>query len=121
MKMGTIHFTVSSRLHIPSVYPSGTSCDPITNATKVPDDGPAGQLLRMMDRHPFRPAHIHLVVRHKGYKHLTTQIFDKDCKYLADDSVFAVKDELSVTFAPREDDPEANLELEYNITLAASS
>jgi catechol 1,2-dioxygenase len=28
----------------------------------VPDDGPAGELLKMMDRHPFRPAHIHLIV-----------------------------------------------------------
>ena len=28
----------------------------------VPDDGPAGELLAMLDRHPFRPAHIHLIV-----------------------------------------------------------
>lgn len=28
----------------------------------VPDDGPAGELLGMLDRHPFRPAHIHLIV-----------------------------------------------------------
>lgn len=28
----------------------------------VPTDGPAGQLLQMMDRHVFRPAHIHLLV-----------------------------------------------------------
>jgi catechol 1,2-dioxygenase len=88
---------------------------------QVPDDGPAGHLLKMMDRHPFRPAHIHLVVRHEAYKHLTTQIFDEDCRYLADDSVFAVKDELSVTFAPREGDPEAKLELQYDITLAPRS
>ena len=75
----------------------------------------------MMDRHPFRPAHIHLVVRHKGHSSLTTQIFDKGCKYLADDSVFAVKDELAVTFVPRDGDPQAKLALEYNITLAPSS
>lgn len=84
----------------------------------MPDDGPAGQLLKLMDRHPFRPAHIHLVVRRESYKPLTTQIFDKNCKYLADDSVFAVKDELSVTFLPRKGDPEAKLDLEYNISLA---
>lgn len=74
-----------------------------------------------MDRHPYRPAHIHLVVRHDQYRHLTTQIFDKECKYLADDSVFAVKDELSVTFAPRDDDPQAKLGLKYDIALAPSS
>ena len=28
----------------------------------VPDDGPAGKLLSMLDRHPYRPAHIHLLV-----------------------------------------------------------
>jgi catechol 1,2-dioxygenase len=28
----------------------------------VPDDGPAGKLLELMDRHPFRPAHIHILV-----------------------------------------------------------
>lgn len=94
---------------------------PFTDIPKVPDDGPAGQLLKMMDRHPFRPAHIHLVVRHKGHSSLTTQIFDKGCKYLADDSVFAVKDELAVTFAPRDGDPQAKLGLEYNVTLAPSS
>lgn len=28
----------------------------------VPFDGPAGKLLQLMDRHPYRPAHIHLIV-----------------------------------------------------------
>lgn len=29
----------------------------------IPDDGPAGKLLQMLDRHPMRPAHIHFIVR----------------------------------------------------------
>lgn len=29
----------------------------------VPSDGPAGKLLQLLDRHPYRPAHIHLIVR----------------------------------------------------------
>lgn len=29
----------------------------------IPNDGPAGRLLQLMDRHPFRPAHIHFLVR----------------------------------------------------------
>lgn len=53
-----------------------------------------------------------------GYKPVTTQIFDKDSKYLEDDSVFAVKDALTVEFVPRKDDPEAELELQYDIALA---
>lgn len=28
----------------------------------IPSDGPTGKLLRLMDRHPMRPAHIHLLV-----------------------------------------------------------
>lgn len=28
----------------------------------VPYDGPAGKLLKLMDKHPYRPAHIHLIV-----------------------------------------------------------
>lgn len=100
---------------------SFSRAEPATNRLKVPDDGPGGLLLKIMDRHPWRPAHIHLVVRHKGHNSLTTQIFDKDCKYLADDSVFAVKPELAVSFVSRDGDPEAKLELEYNITLAPSS
>ncbi|KAH8897416.1 dioxygenase [Thozetella sp. PMI_491] len=84
----------------------------------VPDDGPAGKLLNLLDRHPFRPAHIHLIVQAEGFKAVTTQIFDSDSKYLDDDSVFAVKDGLTVTFTPRKGDAKAAVELEYNITLA---
>ena len=28
----------------------------------VPEDGPAGRILKLLDRHPYRPAHIHLIV-----------------------------------------------------------
>ena len=28
----------------------------------IPFDGPAGKLLQLLDRHPYRPAHIHLIV-----------------------------------------------------------
>ncbi|KAF6793709.1 dioxygenase [Colletotrichum sojae] len=85
----------------------------------VPDDGPAGKLLGLLHRHPYRPAHIHLIVQSEGFKSVTTQIFDEDSKYLDDDSVFAVKDGLTVKFTPREGDPKAKLELEYNIKLAS--
>ncbi|KAL7802054.1 aromatic compound dioxygenase [Trichoderma aethiopicum] len=84
----------------------------------VPSDGPAGQLLKLMDRHEYRPAHIHLIVECKGYGSLTTQIFDKDSKYLDDDSVFAVKDGLTVEFKPREGDAQAQWDLEYDVQLA---
>ncbi|GAQ39110.1 hypothetical protein AtubIFM56815_007598 [Aspergillus tubingensis] len=83
----------------------------------VPDDGPAGKLLELMDRHPFRPAHIHIIATYDGYKPLTTQIFDSKDKYLTNDSVFAVKDSLIVDFVPRKGDPQAGLELNYDVKL----
>lgn len=84
----------------------------------IPFDGPAGKLLQLLDRHPYRPAHIHLIVMIDGYKPITTQIFDRKSKYLDDDSVFAVKDSLIVDFTPREGDPQAKLELKYDIAMA---
>jgi protocatechuate 3,4-dioxygenase beta subunit len=38
----------------------------------IPDDGPAGQLLAAMGRHPFRPAHIHFMISAAGYRTLIT-------------------------------------------------
>ncbi|KAI9371657.1 Intradiol ring-cleavage dioxygenase [Aspergillus egyptiacus] len=83
----------------------------------VPDDGPAGKLLKLMDRHPFRPAHIHIIAICGGYKPLTTQIFDRKDPYLTNDSVFAVKDSLVVDFVERKGDPQAGLELTYDVRL----
>jgi len=84
----------------------------------VPDDGPAGKLLELLDRHPYRPAHIHFIASNDQYTPLTTQIFDKKSKYLTNDSVFAVKDELLVDFKPMENGSKASLELAYDIRLA---
>lgn len=39
----------------------------------IPFDGSAGVLLTLMDRHPYRPAHIHFYVEAAGHKTLITQ------------------------------------------------
>ncbi|KAJ8064196.1 hypothetical protein OCU04_006545 [Sclerotinia nivalis] len=83
----------------------------------VPFDGPGGKILQLLDRHPFRPAHIHLIVQHDHYKPLTTQIFDSKDEYLQNDSVFAVKDSLVVDFVPLKNNPKASLELNYPVIL----
>ncbi|KOS21969.1 Catechol 1 [Escovopsis weberi] len=83
----------------------------------IPHDGPSWELLRLMDRHEMRPAHIHLMVSAPGHRTLITQIYDKDSKYLDSDATFAVKNSLVVKFQPREKDPRATLELEHNIQL----
>lgn len=32
----------------------------------IPDDGPSGRILKALDRHPFRPAHIHFLVSYSS-------------------------------------------------------
>lgn len=63
----------------------------------IPDDGPAGQLLTAMGRHPYRPAHIHFLVSAAGHRTLTTHLFVAGDPYLESDAVFGVKPSLVVT------------------------
>ena len=57
----------------------------------IPDDGPVGRMLSATGRHPWRPAHIHMIVRAPGHKTVTTHVFDATSEYLDSDTVFAVK------------------------------
>jgi hydroxyquinol 1,2-dioxygenase len=70
----------------------------------VPTDGPGGELLRAMGRHPMRPAHIHYRVAAEGFRPVTTHVFVAGDPYLGSDAAFAVKDELVVDPA-RDEDP----------------
>ncbi|KAF2219801.1 Intradiol ring-cleavage dioxygenase [Elsinoe ampelina] len=85
----------------------------------IPFDGPSGTLLKLLDRHPMRPAHIHFIVSAPGYKPLVTQIFDRRDEYITNDSVFAVKDSLVVDFVPFKGDPKADFKLDYDFRLAS--
>ena len=67
----------------------------------IPDDGPVGAMLSATGRHPWRPAHIHMIVRAPGYRTLTTHIFDAASEYLDSDAVFAVKPSLLREFESR--------------------
>jgi protocatechuate 3,4-dioxygenase beta subunit len=64
----------------------------------IPDDGPVGHMLALTGRHPWRPAHVHLIVSAQGYDKVTTHIFDSTSKYLESDVVFGVKPSLVRTF-----------------------
>jgi hydroxyquinol 1,2-dioxygenase len=70
----------------------------------IPDDGPVGHMLDRTGRHPWRPAHIHIIVRAPGHRSLTTHIFDAASDYLDSDAVFAVKRSLLRTFVRHSDD-----------------
>ncbi|KAI1034705.1 hypothetical protein LB504_004534 [Fusarium proliferatum] len=66
----------------------------------VPYDGPAGDIFKLMDRHPYRAGHIHFMVTRDAYNRLITQVFPEDDTYLDSDSVYAVKSDLLLKFKP---------------------
>ncbi len=68
----------------------------------VPDDGPVGDMLRKMGRHPNRPGHIHMKVSAPGHKEVTTHLFVKGSPYLDSDAVFGVRESLIVEFEKHE-------------------
>ena len=64
----------------------------------IPADGPVGQMLQALGRHPYRPAHLHYIITATGFAPLTTHIFDPDDKYIHSDAVFGVKQSLMAKF-----------------------
>jgi len=83
----------------------------------IPDDGPAGQLLSNLGRHPFRPAHVHFMISAPGYRMLVTHLFLQGDKYLESDAVFGVKPSLVVKPALRD----GILTVTYDFGLASLS
>jgi catechol 1,2-dioxygenase len=89
----------------------------------IPHDGPTGRMIAAAGWHPWRPAHIHLIVSADGHEALTTQLYPDFSDYLDSDVASAVKDALIVHPQPRERDPDlgtdtAHLYFEYDFTLA---
>ena len=64
----------------------------------VPTDGPVGQMLRKMGRHPYRPGHVHMIVSAPGHLPVTTHLFVAGSRYLDSDAVFGMKESLVVEF-----------------------
>ncbi|WP_294229575.1 dioxygenase [uncultured Shimia sp.] len=97
----------------------------------VPSDGPVGDILRACGRHPWRPSHLHYIVKAPGYRTLVTEIFPEDDLYLDQDTVFGVRDDLVMTYhkRPASEFPEGMvlsgavnepfLHVEFDVTLAA--
>ncbi len=69
----------------------------------VPYDGPVGKLLRAGDRHAWRPAHLHYIVRSPGMSSITTEVFFENMEYIDNDAVFGVRKSLIATVAPAKD------------------
>lgn len=92
----------------------------------IPDDGPVGQLLTALGRHPNRAAHLHFIVEAPDYDRVVTHIFTPDCPYLTQDAVFGVKRSLVAEFQRVDDHDWASKlgfstpfwEVEWNFVLA---
>lgn len=69
----------------------------------IPDDGPVGQMLGHLGRHPFRPAHMHYLVTAPGFQKVVTHTFVGEDPYLDSDTVFGVKRTLVAPFERVED------------------
>jgi hydroxyquinol 1,2-dioxygenase len=60
----------------------------------IPHDGPVGAMLEALERHPWRPAHLHYMLVAPGHERLITQVFRDQDRYLESDAVFGVRSTL---------------------------
>lgn len=80
----------------------------------IPTDGPVGKLMSALDRHPWRPAHLHFKIEAPGYEPLVTHVFRRGDPYLDSDAVFGVRHSLIADWTPQED---GSFELAYDFVL----
>ena len=78
---GVFHTDRDGRFSFRSTKPAGYP---------VPTDGPVGDMLRAQNRHPYRPAHLHVLAFMPSYKTLITQVFVNDDPNIDSDVVFGV-------------------------------
>ena len=69
-------------------------------AYPIPDDGPVGQMLSNLGRHPWRPAHMHFMLNHPNFERIVTHTFVAGDPYLISDTVFGVKESLILDYFP---------------------
>lgn len=56
----------------------------------IPTNTVVGRLLKAQNRHPFRPAHLHVLIFKEGYKTLISQVYAPDDPHLDTDVQFGV-------------------------------
>ncbi|HQQ69703.1 MAG TPA: dioxygenase, partial [Alicycliphilus sp.] len=82
---GILRTDAEGRVYFRSILPT---------AYPIPTDGPVGQMLTLMGRHPWRPAHVHFLIQAAGFETLVTHVFRDDDPYLESDAVFGVRTSL---------------------------
>jgi hydroxyquinol 1,2-dioxygenase len=86
----------------------------------IPDDGPVGKMLAHLGRHPYRPAHMHYMIRADGFQKLVTHTFVGGDTYLTSDAVFGVKKTLVAPFS-RVDGGETLWRSDFDFVLVPSA
>lgn len=97
----------------------------LPEAYPIPHDGPVGKMLQALNRHPWRPAHLHFMITAPNYERLVTHIFKEGSEYLDSDAVFGVRSSLVSEWVQHENgqDPYGNQHdtpfstLEFNFVL----
>ncbi|KAH7147196.1 putative hydroxyquinol 1,2-dioxygenase [Dactylonectria estremocensis] len=69
----------------------------------IPMDGPVGAMLRLLNRHPNRPGHIHFMLQKEGYDKLVTALYPRSDPYESSDPVFGVKESLIIDIGTVDD------------------
>jgi len=70
----------------------------------IPHDGPVGRMLEALNRHPWRPAHLHFMIEAPGYERLITHVFRDGDRYLDSDAVFGARSSLVADWVRHEPD-----------------
>ena len=70
----------------------------------IPTHTVVGRLLKVQDRHPFRPAHLHVLIFAEGFKTMISQVYAPDDPHLDTDVQFGVTRALIGDFQ-RHDEP----------------
>jgi hydroxyquinol 1,2-dioxygenase len=75
----------------------------LAEAYPIPVDGPVGDMLTATKRHPWRPAHLHFMIKAPGYETLITHVFRNGDPYLDSDAVFGVRQSLIADWVKQRD------------------
>ena len=86
----------------------------VAEAYPIPTDGPVGDMLKATKRHPWRPAHLHFMIKAEGYETLITHVFRDGDPYLDSDAVFGVRQSLVADWVRQ---PDGDYLLEYDFVL----
>ncbi|HZZ47130.1 MAG TPA: catechol 1,2-dioxygenase [Pseudonocardia sp.] len=70
---------------------------------QIPTDGPTGAMIAAAGWHPWRPAHLHLMVRADGHRQIITQLYFTGGEWLDSDIATATKDDLVLDPAQHDD------------------